>query len=466
MRLRLILSFALIVLVTITTMILLASQGTVQDVRDYILHGGISSRELADSLEEYYAANQTWQGVDRVLAEIPGMGSGSGMGHGMMMSAQQVVLAGADGVIIASQGPALPSGVLSDRQQNSAIPLRDTRGQMVGFLYVEGGMGFQPGDETLLINRLRLIALRAGLLSGVIALLLALLLSGRLLKPVQQLKQAADHLARGDLSQRVPVQGKDELASLGEAFNAMAGSLERVEQERKALTADIAHELRTPLAIQRAQLEALQDSVYPLTAENLQLLADQNEQLTRLVEDLRILALADSGELRMEWKLTDVPALVAQILEQFKPKMDARQVKLEFDLEPFETCSRLKVDPGRIEQIVVNLMSNALRYTPLQGTIRVGLACKNQTATLTIQDSGPGIPEEALPHIFERFYRGDQGRSREGGGTGLGLTIARQLARAHGGDLTAANVHPVGAKFTLTISGDPSPEMDRAAATA
>jgi signal transduction histidine kinase len=464
MRLRLILSFTLVVLVTVTSMILFASQGTARDVRTYLLHGGISGRDLANSLEAYYDAHQTWQGVDQVLAGLPGMGPGAGngigmgqrMGPGMMMSAQQVILADASGGIIANQGPPLKSLSLTEGQLEEALPLTDRRGSGVGFLYIEGGMGLQPGDEASLINRLRLVAVQAGLLSGGIALLLALFLSGRLIDPIQRLRQAAVRLAHGDMSQRVEVRGRDELSGLGEAFNHMAGTLESVEQERKALTADIAHELRTPLAIQRAQLEALQDGIYPLTPENLQPLADQNYQLTRLVDDLRILALADAGELRMEWKQMDFPALVGQILEQFKPKLDVRQVRLEYSPEPFESCARLMVDPGRVEQILANLMSNALRYTPPQGLIRVSLSCKNQQAVLAIHDSGPGIPEEALQKIFQRFYRGDRSRSREGGGTGLGLTIARQLAQAHGGDLTAANDPQGGATFTLTIPCEPA----------
>jgi signal transduction histidine kinase len=216
------------------------------------------------------------------------------------------------------------------------------------------------------------------------------------------------------------------------------------------MTADIAHELRTPLAVQRANLEALQDGIYPLTGENLQPVLEQNRLLTRLVDDLRTLALADAGQLTLERTPTDLTGLLQGVLERFKPQADGQGVALV--LEPAKThLPLLSLDAIRIEQILTNLLSNGLRYTPQGGTIWVGVEGKGPEVSVTVRDSGPGIPEESLPFVFERFYRVDKARARVEGGSGLGLAIARQLARAHGGELTAGNHTEGGAVFVLRL---------------
>ena len=280
-------------------------------------------------------------------------------------------------------------------------------------------------------------------------MLLALLLSNRLLRPVQDLTHAAGKMAGGDLSQRVQVQGRDELGQLGESFNQMAISLQKAEQNRRSMTADIAHELRTPIAVQRAHLEALQDGIYPLSVENLQPILEQTELLTRLVDDLRTLALADSGELRLERAPTDLSALTRRLVDRFRPEAENRGIELssaDIENQPIQS-----LDSVRIEQILNNLLSNALRHTPRGGVVSLALISKDGFAELCVKDSGPGIPPESLPRLFERFYRADPSRSRERGGTGLGLAIARQLALLHNGDLTAANRPEGGAAFTLKL---------------
>jgi two-component system sensor histidine kinase BaeS len=257
-------------------------------------------------------------------------------------------------------------------------------------------------------------------------------------------------MAQGDLSQRVAVKGNDELAELGRTFNFMAGSLEQAEESRKAMTADIAHELRTPLAVQRANLEALQDGIYSLTPDNLQPVLEQNRLLARLVDDLRTLALADAGQLTLERAPTDLIGLLQGVVERFQPQASGRGVQLVLELATTH-LPLLNLDAIRIEQILTNLLSNGLRYTPQGSTIWIGVEGKGPEAAVTVRDSGPGIPEESLPFVFERFYRVDKARARAEGGSGLGLAIARQLARAHGGELTAANHPEGGAVFMLRL---------------
>jgi two-component system sensor histidine kinase BaeS len=312
-----------------------------------------------------------------------------------------------------------------------------------------GGGGYSATDERFLLNRLNMAALTAGLIAGGLSLLLALLLTFRLLRPIRELTGAAKRLGSGDLSQRVKVSGNDELTILGQAFNHMADSLQQAGESRKAMTADIAHELRNPLAVQRANLEALQDGVYPLTTESLNPVLEQNLLLTRLVEDLRTIALADAGQLELEYASTDLLNLTSKVIERFKPQAANRGV--EISLESAKSEVRVCIDPMRVEQIINNLLSNSLRYTPAGGAITISVHERERKALLTVHDSGPGIPEESLPFVFERFYRSDRSRSRAEGGTGLGLAIARQLAQAHGGALTAANHPDGGAIFTLDL---------------
>jgi len=454
MRLRLILSFALIVLVSVTSVVFVARQSAASEVRSFMFHGGMTGTgELTSMLENYYQQNGSWKGVEALLGAVAPGGRGMGFGMGGMMMNQRLRLADARGNLLVDTAASVPSGNLSSTEKSESIPLV-SGGQTVGYLMAEGGMGFTGTDPTLLLNRLSKAALTAGVVAGGLSLLLALLLAYRLLRPVQALTQAASRLGEGDLSQRVQVSGSDELAVLGRTFNRMADSLQQSEESRRALTADIAHELRNPLAVQRASLEAIQDGVYPLTVENLQPILDQNLLLTRLVDDLRTLALAESGQLKLERTPTDLQDLAQRVVERFLPQAAARSIDLIVGAASTEKFPLISADPIRLEQILNNLLSNALRYTPNGGQILVKTGRQPHALQLSVQDSGPGIPADALPHVFERFYRADRSRSRSEGGTGLGLAIARHLAEAHGGSLKADNSAQGGALFTLTLPVD------------
>lgn len=468
MRTRLFLSFFLVVLVSIASLVFLVRWGAAYEVRAYMFRGGMAGvDDLANTLEDYYRAHQGWEGVQSVLlATGQGMGgrrygrtngataepgfTGPGMMAGMMGRGmnQRLRLADAQGRLVGDTDQAQPAGSLTTLEMAQAIVLRSGQ-QVVGYLLPEGGMAFTRADQTFLLNRLSRAALFAAGGALVLSLLLSLLLGYRLLQPVRALTRAANRMAGGDLTQRVQVHGHDELAQLGETFNHMAASLQQAGETRRAMTADIAHELRTPLAVQRANLEALQDGVYPLSKENLAPILEQNLLLTRLVDDLRTLALADAGQLDLDLQPTDLPRLAQGVVEQFAPQADMSQVVINLDAP--QSCPPILADPARLRQILVNLLSNALRYTPAGGRIEVEIHCGREMLQLVVHDSGPGIQPEALPLVFERFYRGDRARNRSEGGSGLGLAIARQLAEAQGGALAAANHPQGGAIFTLTL---------------
>ena len=457
MRTKLILSFSLVVLVTVAAVVLVARLGSTQAVRTFMFRGGMTgSEELVTALEDYYAANGSWQGVESLLAT--GMHGMMGRGQGQGAAAQAILdqrlrLADADGNLIydSSTSPAsgsASSASLSQAELDASVALQDGR-ETIGYFLAEGGIGFTSQQEANLVNRLTQAAISAALIGGGLALVLALFLAYRLLAPIRQLTRAAENLSQGDLSQRVQVHGRDELARLGDTFNNMAQGLQRAGEVRRSMTADIAHELRTPLSVQRANLEALQDGVYPLTTAQLQPILEQNLMLTRLVDDLRSLALAEAGQLTLERMPTNLGTLVERMLERFSAQAAAAGVRLSLDTPAHLPIA--EIDPGRVEQIISNLLSNALRYTPAGGQIRLALRQGSGVLLLTVRDSGAGIPVEALPHVFERFYRADRSRSRAEGGSGLGLAIARQFAEAHGGTLTAANHPEGGAVFTLSL---------------
>lgn len=454
MRWRLFFSFVLVAVVSILSLLILVRQGAIQEVRTYMFRGGMAGLEnIVTTLEEYYQENQSWSGADQLL-QFSGQGQGNRRGSqgnpagmGGMMS-QSLQVADVQGNLVADSRNTAVAGVADPSDLGQAIPL-SVDGQVVGYLLHEGGMVFTSGDETELLSRLTRAGYIAAAVATGFALLLALLLSSRLLKPVRALTQAAEHLSQGDLSKRVATHGNDELAVLGQAFNEMATSLEEAEKGRRAMTADIAHELRTPLAVQRAQLEALQDGVYPASEENLAALLEQNILLTRLVADLRTLALADSGQLQLNYTFTDLVALTARVADQFRPQAEARGIEIQFSKQ--DACPQISLDPGRVEQIMGNLISNALRYTPDNSWVKISVERSGGQVVIAVRDSGPGIPEGARDKIFERFYRADTSRSRAEGGSGLGLAIARQLAVAQGGELSAGNHPGGGAEFKLSF---------------
>ncbi|MFC2055156.1 sensor histidine kinase, partial [Chloroflexota bacterium] len=448
MRLRLSLAFTLVILVSLLGVAFFMRQEAAQEVYTFIYRGGIYEvEELVTELEDHYQASGSWENVASLFPSPgKGFGQGEGKGRGLGPGSKSSSEAGGDLFLYDGGGNLVfdphnlgAEGSLEDEELLSAIPLV-VGGETIGYLLPPGGYVFGQNVEAELLGQLNQALLSAALIAGGLALILALLLAFYLLRPVRELTRAATRMSEGDLTQRVRVGGKDELATLGKAFNRMAASLEEGEQRRQSMTADIAHELRTPLAVQRANLEAMVDGVYPLTTKNLGPVLEQNQLLTRLVADLRTIALADAGELNLNILPTDLTRIVSSVVERFRPQADRQHISLGIELDA--ACPVLEADRDRIEQILINLLNNALHYTPEGGEIRISTSCNTQTAgqyaLVEIRDSGSGIPPAALPHIFERFYRVDRSRSREEGGTGLGLAIARKLAEAHRGTLIAA----------------------------
>jgi signal transduction histidine kinase len=317
------------------------------------------------------------------------------------------------------------------------------RGMMNG---VQSMMG--PSEEDFL-DRLRWSLLLAGGVGALAAGLTALLAGRYITRRLRAVAESAGAIAAGDLSQRIGDASNDELGELAAAFNRMAESLAGQEEARQRLVADIAHELRTPLAVLQAEIEALQDGVTQATPERFASLHEEARLLARLVDDLRMLSLADSGQLLLERREEDLAGIAERAAAAVAAQARVKDVRLDLALQ--DSLPRVALDSDRIAQVLRNLLSNALRHTPSGGRVALALRAEDDRAVVEVSDTGAGIPPEALPHVFDRFYRADPSRSRATGGSGLGLAIARQLVRAHGGDITVQSTPRDGTTFRFWL---------------
>ena len=268
-------------------------------------------------------------------------------------------------------------------------------------------------------------------------------------RPLARLRDAAEQIATGKLDTRVRVTNKDEVGRVGMAFNHMAGELQRQEGLRKQMVADIAHELRTPLSVMQVNLEAMADELLPVSPEELDGLHNEVTRLSRLVEDLRLLSLADSGSLELHSGPVDVNALVETAVRRLKPQAQARGIILGTSLSSKPAV--VTGDEDKLHQVLANLVSNALRYTPAGKRVEVSVRANRQQVTLQVSDEGPGIDPADLPVLFERFFKGDRARSRSESGSGLGLSIVRQLVELHGGHIEAALAESGGLQVTIRL---------------
>ncbi|TCO24678.1 two-component system sensor histidine kinase BaeS [Kribbella steppae] len=293
---------------------------------------------------------------------------------------------------------------------------------------------------------LRTAATALGVL--LIAALVMVFAGRRLVRPIVALTGAAQRMRNGDHAARVPVTGKDEVSRLGHAFNAMAESIQRHDHQRKAMVSDVAHELRTPLANIKGYLVASEDGVVPLDSELVTSLLEETGLLEHLVADLQDLALADAGMLRLHKAPRDLSELAQQVVSAHRHAADTAGVSLTADVKD---AAIAPVDSARIRQALGNLVSNAIRFTPSDGHVVVGVRRGADGYNLTVTDNGTGIADEHLPHLFDRFYRAEQSRSRTTGGSGLGLAITKHLAEAHGGRITVTSRLGSGSTFTIWI---------------
>ena len=458
--LKLTLAFLVVALVGVGLIAILANQVTTAEFRLYMIRGQLTNaQEAIDQLAALYAAQGDWTGAAGILGEGHGQGRASGRGGG------QLYLADAEGRIVAGAssdelGRELDSEVLA-----SGIPI-EVDGRTVGTLVVSnawtGALG-QIEEEYLAQVSSALVWAVLGAVAT--ALILGALFAWRITAPIQELTRATERVAAGDLSGRVAVQTSDEIGRLAGTFNQMADSLAQADEQRRRMTADIAHELRTPLSIIRGQIEAIQDGIFPADAEHLSPIHDETLLLNRLVEDLRTLALAEAGQLPLQKTEADPSALLERVVAKCAPRAAEKEIRLV--IEQRSPAGIILVDVHRIEQVLTNLLANAIRHTAPDGTIEVR-ARSDEQLVVEVADSGPGIAPADLPHVFDRFWRGDRSRARDRGGAGLGLAIARQLVDAHDGHIWVESEPGAGSTFGFALpltpgdaAGTVAPETTR-----
>ena len=322
-------------------------------------------------------------------------------------------------------------------------------GETVGWLAVTPFQSVtEAGGERFQQYQFR-TSLAMGVFSLLMAMLIAWWIARTLLEPVKRVAAATHRLASGDYSSRVAVASFDEVGQLARDFNQLAYTLERNEQMRREFMADVSHELRTPLSVLRGELEAIEDGVRSLDQNAMKSLQGEVSMLSKLVDDLYELSLADVGALNYRKAPCALNGLLEHSVAMFQEHLNARRLRVELELpsQPLE----LVADAVRLQQLFSNLLENAVRYTDPEGVVRISATVERDEVRIEFMDSGPGVSASQLPRLFERFYRGESSRNRESGGAGLGLAICRSIALAHSGSLSADHSPLGGLWLTLRL---------------
>lgn len=398
-------------------------------------------------LATYYRNTGSWAGVEQLL-ERRGRGIGAGRGA-------RIILLDVNHRIVLDTVGETAGQTVSDPIWEAGVPIV-VGGEEVGRLVSRARLNElqqRSQEEQVFLTSLGRILLGASLIGAVAAIVVATILAVQLAAPARELTRAARRVAAGDLDHRVTIRSHDELAEVGHAFNDMAASLSRQEDLRRHMVADIAHELRTPLSVMQVELESLQDGLAEPSPETITSLQEEVQLLSRLVEDLRLLSLMDAGQLPLQRQAVALGVAIRDVLQKTAATAKRRGLVLEAEVPP--TLPPVHADPDRLQQILLNLVSNAIRHTPAGGRVHLSAHPEADQVHLRVTDTGEGIAPGDLPHIFERFYRADASRSRATGGSGLGLTIAQGLVEAMGGQIWAESTLGEGTTIHVTLPQEP-----------
>ncbi len=450
---RLTLAMGLITTIGIILAVLLINRQVSTQFKYFVAHNQTLSTELAIPLVGYYVKNGGWEGVETIVDTLHtpgGKGRGQGMQRGMMPT---LVLADAGGEIVYDQSNQRLGQPLGKQEKNAALPLV-YQTQTIGYLLVSEANNVQlSARDQAFLEQVNLALMQAGALAIALGLLMGVILARSLSAPLSRLADAARRITHGQTGQRVPLTGADELRDLAASFNEMADHLEEAERLRRNMISDIAHELRTPLSVIQGNLQAIIDDVYPLEKTEIEDIYEESVMLHRLINDLHELAQAEAGQLSLNLEAADLVALAKNTTSLFEGL--AQEKGIRFDFNAPADLPLVQADADRARQILHNLLGNALRHTPEGGQVSLSIArAQSQGGNflrISISDTGPGIPAEALPHVFDRFWRADKSRSRAEGGAGLGLAITRQLVQAHGGQIGVESTVGQGSRFWVTL---------------
>lgn len=460
LQVRLVIGFAIVLALALAAVSAWSSFSAHREVVDLrVATNEALSARLHEALAAHYASKGGWTDVDGIAAQVS------------FVSGRDIVVVDKDG------------SVLADPKKRGSVELAKAKrayissevlvdGRQVGVMFI-GPQGFKPSftlrrgparppaPERLwsirfqepplarfsdTINRSLLIS---GIGAGALGVLLVALMSRRALRSVRRLTTAAQKLGRGDLSQRVPASGRDEIGELSRTFNVMAEGLQDAERQRRNMVADVAHELRNPLSNIRGYVEAVRDGVLEADEATIGSIHRQTMYLSKLVEDLRLLAETESADFRLHLEPASMGEVVARSVEAHRPQAQAKGVSLSSSAQT--ALQEVDMDRTRIEQVLGNLLQNAIRHTPSGGRVDVTVDASESVVRVTVSDTGEGISPDDLPHVFDRLFRADPSRARSTGGAGLGLTIAKQLVDAHGGSLRAESLPGQGSRFIFEI---------------
>lgn len=460
LRTRLTLSFLIAIVATAGLVVLLANLITANQFKGLVSQAGQRyAQRLAPAFADYYAEAGGWNGVEELMAYVqdanrqppphapmpkhvmpmPGM---------MNPGDERLLLVDPDGHVIADSMPeaSLPKDLASNLDKGASIVVDE---KQAGILIVYSALGELSSSQTDFLRQINTLMLIAGGVAALGVLVVGSIQARHIVKPVRALAAAAHRVADGDFSQRVPVTQEDELGEMAEAFNTMAAELEQQHELRHRAMADIAHELRTPLSVLQVQLESIEDNLTSPTPEVIAGLQDDLAHLSHLVEDLRVLTLADAGELQVEAEPVEIGELIRSVVKRLQATAKAKDITLDAQLP--DTSLHASGDAQRLTQVLLNLLTNALQHTSCGGQITASAQQAAGKVHITVQDTGEGIAPENLPHVFERFYRADRTRSRDTGGSGLGLSIAKSLVEAQGGTISAESQIGQGSTFTVSL---------------
>jgi two-component system sensor histidine kinase BaeS len=405
----------------------------------------------------YYEANGSWQGVIPHLFQTPAPDGKSPASQQNLQPRNQnqnlpspVVFALTDdrGRVLVPAGQYRPKDVISQEILDTSTPVL-INGVAVGYAVQTGKIPELSAVEQGYLERTNRSLLLASVIAIFIALILGGLLARSLTRPIRDLTNATHAMAEGDLAQEVPVRAQDELGELTTSFNKMAADLARATQSRKQMTADIAHDLGTPLTVLGGYLEAMQEGVLDATPERIATMHTEIIHLQRLVQDLRTLSLADAGQMSLNRHQVDVGALLRRVEASYQLTAESQGVTLSVETESAPLS--IQIDEDRMAQVLGNLVSNALRYTEEGGEISMRFSVRDKKVLIVVEDTGAGIAPADLSRIFERFYRADQARNLKAGQSGLGLAIVRKIVEAHGGTIGVESELGRGTKFEIRL---------------
>jgi signal transduction histidine kinase len=472
LRGRLFLFFALVIAVGASTSFVLVRRATESQFRSFVYSGDAEkARVYAGILGDFYAEKKGWEGAQEFLAGIPELllarlderihgapaaGRSSPPSAFSALLSDRIALADEKGQIVADTSRALLGSV------HPAMHLARGAPVMVGFSRVGtvlvGSMvdsSFTGADRAFLGSIAGSLAWALAA-STAIALVLGFAFSARVTRPIAALGSALRKVASGDLAMALPVEGRDEVGELSASFNSMAAELRRLEEEKRRIIADSAHELRTPVTLIRLSIEAMLDGVMPADEAGLRGVHEETLRLSRLIDMLRELELIDSGRLELSLEDLDLAEALRGAAALFKAAASEKGLSLAVlapasPALPDARAPRVRADPLRLGEVLYNLLSNAVKYTPRGGRIELSAEASDGMALVKVEDSGPGIPSAERELVFERFYRMDKSRAQDSGGRGLGLAIAAEIAKAHGGRIELGSSRLGGASFVLSI---------------